>query len=75
MDLNDFINGFAKQFDETDISDIRSETLFQNLEEWSSLTALSIIAFLKIEYNKTITAKEIRSCATVKDLFELISSK
>lgn len=75
MDLNDFIKGFAKQFDETDISDIRSETLFQNLEEWSSLTALSVIAFLKIEYGKAITAKEIRSCATVKDLFELISSK
>lgn len=75
MELNDFIKKFANQFDETDSSEIQAETYFQELEEWSSLTAMSIIAFVKTEYGKVITGKEIRSCETVEELFNLIAQK
>lgn len=75
MDLQDFIKNFANQFDETDSSEIQEDTAFQDLEEWSSLTSLSIIAFVKTKYDKTVTGKEIRSCETVKELFDLIASK
>ena len=75
MELKKFIEGFSDQFDDTDASDIQSETIFQELEEWSSLTSLSIIAFVKIKYNKQITGKEIRSCDTVEDLFNCIALK
>ena len=47
MELNEFIKGFAEQFDETDASDIQADTCFQELDEWSSLSAMSIIAFVK----------------------------
>lgn len=75
MDLQNFIKGFAEQFDETDASEILPDTFYQDLEEWSSLTAISVIAFVKTQYNKTITGKEIRSCETVEDLFKLIQLK
>lgn len=75
MDLQNFIKGFAEQFDETDASEILPDTCYQDLEEWSSLTAISVIAFVKTQYNKTITGKEIRSCETVEDLFKLIQLK
>lgn len=75
MNLDNFINDFANQFDDTDSSEILAGTYFQELDEWSSLTAMSIIAFVKTEYDKVITGKEIRSCETVEDLFNLISSK
>lgn len=75
MELNEFIKGFAEQFDETNASEIEADTYYQELDEWSSLSALSIIAFVKTNYNKTITGKEIRSCETVEELFELIQSK
>lgn len=75
MELNEFIKGFAEQFDETDISEFQADTYYQELDEWSSLSAMSIIAFVKTNYNKTITGKEIRSCETVEELFELIQSK
>lgn len=74
MELQKFIAEFAEQFDDTDVSEIQANTVFQDLDEWSSLTTLSIIAFVKTEYGKTITGKEIRSCETVKDLFDLVSS-
>jgi len=75
MELNDFVKKFAEQFDDTDPDQIKQDTFFKELDEWSSLTAMSIIAFVKTKYNKTVTGKEIRSCDTVQDLFNLLDSK
>ena len=75
MELNDFSVKFAEQFDETELSEFKPDTLFQELEEWSSLIAMGIIAFVKTEYGKFITGKEIRSCHTIEDLFNLVASK
>ncbi len=75
MELEDFIEKFANQFDDTDPSEIQASTEYQELEEWSSLTAMSLIAMAKVEYGKTITGREVRSCTTVEELFNLIASK
>ena len=75
MDLNKFVEYFANQFDDTDASEIQADTEYQELDEWSSLTAMSLIALAKAEYGKTITGLEVRSCKTVEDLFNLIASK
>ncbi|MBQ4632439.1 MAG: acyl carrier protein [Prevotella sp.] len=75
MELNEFIAVFADQFDDTDASEITASTIFHDLEEWSSLVGMGVIALAKTEYGKTITGKEIKDCVTVKDLFELIASK
>ena len=75
MDLNDFLSNFAEQFDETDASEITASTEFHELDEWSSLTGMGVIAFVKTEYGKTITGKELRECDTVEDVFNLVASK
>ena len=75
MELKDFIEKFADQFDDTDASEILADTEFQELEEWSSITAMSLIALARTEYGKTITGREVRGCKTVEDLFNLIASK
>lgn len=75
MELNDFVAKFAEQFDDTDPSEIKADTEFQEIDEWGSLVALGVIAFVKTEYGKTITGKEIRQCDTVNDLFDLVTSK
>lgn len=75
MELNDFVSKFAEQFDDTDASAIQANTMYQELDEWSSLLSMSVIAFVKTEYGKTITGKDIRSCQTVKDLYNLVLAK
>lgn len=75
MKLNEFIENFAEQFDDTDVSEITATTAFHDLDEWGSLTAMGVIAFVKTEYGKTLTGKEMKECVTVEDLFNLISSK
>ena len=73
MDLQKFIEDFVDQFDETDASEITADTKFHDLEEWSSLVAMGVIAMAKTQYSKSITGKDIRQCETVTDLYNLIA--
>lgn len=75
MDVNEFVKLFAEQFDETPLADFTPMTIFKELDEWSSLTALSIIAMVDEELEQRITGADIRSSSTIEDLFLLIQSK
>ena len=75
MEIKEFISLFADQFDDTDESVFTPDCKFQELEEWGSLTALGIIAFVKTEFDTKISGSEIRSCDTIEDLFNLIKQK
>ena len=75
MELSDFITAFADCFDDTEVSEITSSTEFHYLDEWSSLTGMSVIAMVKTQYGKNITGNEIRECETVQDLYNLVASK
>jgi acyl carrier protein len=73
--LEEFVELFAEQFDETDASEIKAETVFKELDEWSSLIALSVIAMVDEEYDITIKGDDIRNSNTVEDLFNAIKAK
>ena len=75
MELKVFLANFAEQFDDTDASEITANCRFRELEEYSSLVGMSIIAMAKTHYGKAITGADIRTCTTVEDLFNLISNK
>lgn len=75
MELNDFIQHFAEQFDDTDVNDIQATTEYKELDEWSSLLALSIIAMADEEYNVTLKGEDIRNSKTIEDLFNVVKSR
>lgn len=75
MELKDFIENFADQFDDVDPSEIKAETVFKELDDWSSLVALSVIAMVDEEYDITIKGEDIHNSVTVEDLFNAIRAK
>ena len=75
MELKEFIENFAAQFDDTDASEIKAETVFKGLDEWSSLIALSVIAMVDEEYDVTLKGEDIRISNTVEDLYNLVKSR
>lgn len=75
MELNEFVANFADQFDDTDASEIQASTVFHDLDEWSSLTGMGVIALAKTQYGKSITGAELKACVTVEDVFNLINKK
>lgn len=75
MELQDFIENLAEQFEDTPAEEITADAEFKEFDEWDSLAALGIIAMAKTKYGKDITGREIRACATVEDLFNLVNGK
>ena len=75
MELKVFIENFAEQFDDTDATEIKAETVFKELYEWSSLIALSVIAMVDEEYEVTLKGEDIRNSTTVEDLFNAVKAK
>ena len=75
MEIKEFIENFADQFDDTDASVFTPETVFHDLDEYSSLIALSIIGMVDEEYGVTLSGNEMKSAVTIQDLFNIVESK
>ena len=70
--INDFITKFEELFDEIEVGTITSDTKFRDLDEWSSLMALSVIAMADEEFEVRLTGEDIRSSETVQDIYNKI---
>ena len=75
MEINEFINNFADQFDDTPVESLSPETVFHELDEYSSIIALSIIAMVDEEYGVALSGNEMKSAVTIQDLFNTVQSK
>jgi len=73
--LDEFIKGVADQFEDTDPSEIKADTCYHELEEWSSLVAMTLVAYVKIEFNQTLSGADIQKARTFEDLYKIICSK
>ena len=75
MTLDESVKAFAAELDDTSEESVTPETNYRELEEWSSLTALSIISMVDDNEDKTITGADLRSCKTIEELYNLVQSK
>lgn len=75
MEIKDFIENFAEQFEETEASVFTPDTKFKELDEWNSLIALSIIAMVDEEYDVTLKGDDIRHSDTIQDLFNVVTER
>ena len=74
MDIQEFIAKFEDVFDDTDMSTLQPDTQFRELDEWTSMIALSTMAMVCDEYDVELTADEMRSANTFEDLFNTVQS-
>ena len=75
MEMNEFIEKFAEQFDDVEAPALSVETEFRKVEGWTSLVALLVINMIDEEYNVVITGDEMKKQNTVGDLYNLVASK
>lgn len=73
MDFDSFLANFAGLFEDTPAEEITADTEFKYLDEWSSMSALTLVAMVEDEYDVTLTGEDIRNTDTVSELFELIN--
>jgi len=75
MDIQTFIQHFIEQLEEPDAVQITASTVFHDLDEYSSLLALSIVAMVDEEYNVSIKSADLNSAQTIEDLFKIVLKK
>jgi len=75
MDIKEFIENFAGEFDETPMEQFTPSTDYKSLDEWNSLTALSIVSMVGDVYHKTITGADLRKHTTIEELANFIENK
>lgn len=69
-----FIKNFINQFDEEPNVEVTLQTKFRELDDWSSLVALSVMAMIDDEYDVQIKADEMRNAETIEDLIRVVES-
>ncbi|MGK4569268.1 acyl carrier protein [Flavobacterium sp. 3HN19-14] len=74
MDKDAFLKGFQEQFD-NDPESISFETKYKDLDEWSSMMALIIIAFVDESYEVPLTGDDFKSATTVGELADIVAQK
>ncbi|OWY22113.1 acyl carrier protein [Sphingobacteriales bacterium UPWRP_1] len=75
MEKDIFLQQIRDQFEETDSALITFDTFFKQLEEWSSMHALLLIALIDAEYNVPVTGEDLQKCLTVEDLYNTVKSR
>lgn len=75
MVIKEFIEQFAGQFYDTELNEFKPETVFHDLDEYTSLIALSIILMIDEEYGVSIDANEMATAVTIEDLFNTVKAK
>lgn len=74
MEINEFIEKFAEAIDVENVDVLTAETEFRDLDEWSSLSVMLLIAFYDEEFGKEISGQDIKSCNTLRDLCNLANA-
>ena len=75
MELNEFVAHFAEQFDDTDEALFTPATKYHELDEWSSLMGLSVIAMVDEEYGVALKGADVKGSETIEDLFNIVKER
>ena len=67
--LENFLEVFTSLFQER--KGISADSKFRELEEWSSMQALIVIAAIDEHFGVTIPERDFRAANTVSDLYQL----
>ena len=71
MKIDDFLNELKETLEIDDV-ELNEETNLKELEEYDSLSVLSIIAMIDENFGKRISGQDFQSITTVGSLMELI---
>ena len=74
MEIKDFIEKFAEAIEVEDVATLTPETVFHDLDEWSSISVMLLIAFFDEEFGKEITTADIKEADTIQDLYNIATA-
>lgn len=74
MEIKEFIENFADAIEVENAETLTAETAFHDLDEWSSISVMLLIAFMDKEFGKEITTADIKKAVTIQDLYNFATA-
>lgn len=74
MNIESFIKRLQEELDDLALTNLGPDSVFQEIEGWSSLYSLVLMALVSTEYNVELSGQQIRSIRTVRDLYDIVSN-
>ena len=75
VDEKQFLQNFADQFDDTEVEQLSLDTVMRDLDEWSSMIALSIMAMCDEEYDVILSANEMETANRIQDIYNIVNER
>jgi len=71
MEIVDFIKVIEDEFEDVTPGTLSPHSVFRAMDGWSSMHALIFVALIDTTYDVLLTGEELKSCLTIKDLFDI----
>jgi acyl carrier protein len=75
MKIEEFIFALETEFDELEPGTLKANTNFRDIDEWSSMYALIIIALIDTDYDVSITGDDLSNIETISQLYDIVISR
>jgi acyl carrier protein len=75
MDLNEFVSKVEGEIEDLEPGSLTADKDYREIEQWSSMYALILIAMIDTEYGVTLSGEDLKKAITVRDLYDIVKSK
>ncbi|MCB0401881.1 MAG: hypothetical protein KDD41_07345 [Flavobacteriales bacterium] len=75
MDIDGFIKKVEAEIEDLEPGTLTADKDYREIEQWSSMYALILIAMIDTEYGVTLTGEDLKKTYTLRDLYHTIQSK
>ena len=76
MDIAEFVGKIKEEFEEDyNIEDLSPDTHIKDMDWWSSMHMLVVIALIDSEYDIMLSPEEIKDATSIRSLFEIVNAK
>lgn len=75
VEVNEFLQNFADLFDDTEVSQLSLDSVMRDLDEWSSMIALSIMVMCDEEYDVILSANEMETANKIADVYNIVNER
>ena len=75
MEVSEFIKKLEAEFEDIPKGTLTPSTKISDIEGWSSMHSLIVVALADTEYGVTLKGDDLKKAQSIQELFDVIKSK
>ena len=73
--IEEFTTQLEAELEDLQPGTLKPDTNYHEMDNWNSMYALLVIAFVDANFSVTLNAEDLRNTKTVRQLYNLVSSR